>query len=252
MKRAIFALITIVLLILAPLSASASVTHSWMIGSSPLSSLKNIDPVTANTVFNRSGSFVIGPPPSGYATTRVTDYKSYADFQSTPSPTHWVLYDPEKWSYTPLAEQKNPGLYMKKFATLAHQRGNQVIMTPARDLMLVSGAVCVSQPGEKLDQAYIRCQIPAKAASAPGDVVEVQAQGDQPDTAEYSWLVGQAKAQVTTGVPVWAGLTTDRGDPVSAMVACYNAVQGSVQGFWLNTTNATISTADQFLQSVSP
>lgn len=232
--------------------ASASTTHSWMIGQPSLASLNSLDPTTAKAVFNRSGSYVITAPPSGYATTHVTDYKSYVDYQSNPSPTHWVLYDPEKWSYTPLNEQQHPGYWMAQFATLAHSRGQQVIMTPARDLVDVSGANCTANTGESMDAAYLRCNIPSMAANAPGDVVEIQAQGDQSDTTAFSSLVSGSVSQVHTGAPVWVGLTTLRGDPVSAMTSCYNAVQGTVQGFWLNTSTSTVDTADQFLKSVNP
>jgi hypothetical protein len=231
--------------------ASAATQHHWMTGQGPLASLASQYPATAGSVFNRAGSFVIGNPPAGYATTRVTDYKSYATYVTTPAASHWVLYDPESWSYTPTAEKQNPGVYMRKFATLAHQRGQQVILTPARDLVLVSGAACTEQSGESLDHAYLRCQIPRQASAAGGDVVEVQAQGDQLNTSAYAALVAGAKTQIG-GTPVWAGLTTDRGDPVSAMVNCYNAVSSTVQGFWLNTSVSAINVANKFLTSVRP
>src|ERR1700721_1133071 len=67
------------------------------------------------------------PPPvsHGFPPSSVLIYNSYAQFAAdltshaiTPAYT-WVMYDPEYWSATPLAEQQNPALYMQEFGQLA-------------------------------------------------------------------------------------------------------------------------------------
>lgn len=254
MRRLLLApLFAALLLVLGCASSTAGATttpHAWMIGSHPLALLNQADPTTAHAFFGSASSFVIGRAIPGYAATQATHYSSYADMLANPASTHWVILNIEKSPGTPLAEEENPGLYMAKGAALAHARGEQVIMVPGQDLMDVSTAVCHHRSGETIAQAYIRCGLPRLASV--GDVVEIESQGDQLNPTEFAWIVNAGKAQVPASTPVWAGLTTDRGDPVADMVTCFNAVQGTVQGFWLNTTGTTISTADQFLRSINP
>ena len=74
-------------------------------------------------------------------------YTSYAQFKSNIRsgairyPYHWVMYDPEHWSKTPVSEQQNPVRYMTLFGQLAHAHGLKVIQAPALDLAYVTGSV---------------------------------------------------------------------------------------------------------------
>lgn len=220
---------------------------SWMIGATPLSALNDLDPSLAAQFFNRPESYVIsGDPPAGWSTTPVTVYSAFRDYVKASPASHWVLYDPEKWSLTPPIERQHPKAFLTAFAELAHARGHQVIVTPARDLMSVAGADCSSRTtGLGTDAAYLACRIPAAGALA--DVFECQAQADQLHVTAYRSLVQGAKKQTRAGQPFWAGLTTLRGHPVSAIVECYEAVARIVDGFWLNTSAETISDAAEFL-----
>jgi hypothetical protein len=154
------------------------------------------------------------------------------------------MYDNENWSYTPTSEAQNPATFMKLFADLAHQHGLKVYEVPARDLVSVAGASCRQQSGESLDQAYIRCQIPADAQYA--DIYEVQAQADQSSVTAYMSLVTHAKSQVRAKAPsivFMSGLTTDRSDTVAQIVSCWKATHADVQGYWMNSTSPTFNVA---------
>jgi hypothetical protein len=229
----------------------------WMIERAMLSQLASSDPTAAASFFNTPQAFVFGKSHIGYAATSIVYYSAYASLAKAlsggtlPAGVQWVLYDNEDWSATPLVEQQHPAYYMRAFASLAHAHGLLVVETPARDLMNTPGADCTRQRGETLDQAYIRCQIPADARYA--DIFEVQAQADEGNAPEYAWLVGAARDQVlgvNRATTVMAGLTTDRGFSVAQIVACWQAARPIVKGFWMNTTTTTVALAGQVLDSV--
>jgi hypothetical protein len=225
----------------------------WIIGAAPLQALAQSNQALARHYFDNVGSFVIGSPPnSSWSTTWLKMYRSYSSYANDLSGTpHWVAYDNEKWTDTPVIEQLHPTALMSTFMSLAHARGQQCIMTPARDLMTVAGADCIAdvQHGETIDAAYLRCSIPASAAGS--DIFSCQSQADQGDTPTYLALVQGAHAQTSaSGQPLFAGLTTLRGDPVSAMVACYHAVETIVDGFWLNVSVQTVNIAADFLTQI--
>ena len=149
---------------------------------------------------------------------------SYAQFASdiqsgAISPAYkWVLYDPEEWSRTPVAEQLNPSKYLTQFGQLAHAHGYKVIEAPARDLGNVarSGSACPELAGEDLDHWYIRCDIAGTAAAA-SDVVVVQDQVNTTNPAEYAWLFNNARQQALAANPqviVDSELSTNYGPAV--------------------------------------
>lgn len=222
---------------------------SWMIGQKSFESLLALDPVVTAKFFGNTDSYIFGHVPKNSASNVVAVYPSFADYANRALGTAtWVLYTPENWPRTPAIEQRHPKAMMQTFTSLAHARGQRVIIAPARNLMLVPGADCNQQLGETVDAAYLRCQI---AAETPADVFICQSQADQMDTAAYAALVAGAKAQLPPGPELWAGLTTLRNHPVPAIVAAYQAAQGDVSGFWLNTNPATIADARQFLSMIS-
>ena len=223
---------------------------SWMIGANPLAALNDLDPALASQYFNTPESYVLaGNPPPGWDTTPVTGFRAFRDYVVASPTTQWVLYDPERWNSTPPIEKQHPKAFMTAFVQVAHARGQQVIATPARDLMRVAGADCnAKSTGLATDAAYLACGIPAAAALA--DVFECQAQGLQLNATAYRSLVQGAKQQIRAGQPLWAGLTTLRGHPVSAIVKSYRAVAGIVDGFWLNTSGDTISVTAEFLRQI--
>lgn len=172
-------------------------------------------------------------------------YQSYARFaadvtQDRIAPRiRAVAYDPEHWALTPPSEQLAPVTYMRLFSSLAHAHGYQVLLTPARDLMVLGQAVCHAVAGERLDHAYLRCGIPAAAAS-DADIVEVQSQVDEFHLRRFRLLLVRAAAQARAANPavrVLAGISTH--PPTGAarwgrMVEAAKIAAPRVDGLWVN------------------
>jgi hypothetical protein len=54
-----------------------------------------------------------------------------------PAGTYGVLYDPEAWSFTPVAEKRDPVQAATRAAAVAHAHGLRLIVTPALNLTTV-------------------------------------------------------------------------------------------------------------------
>jgi hypothetical protein len=221
----------------------------WIIGDASLTAIRNTDPHIAQEFFNQAGCFVIGPRvPVGWQASPLLNFTSYETFAANKAlATQWVQYDIEKWSLTPALEQQHPTAFMSAFVTLAHSQQQQCVLNPARDLMAVAGADCIQGPSETTDAAYLRCCIPKAAVTA--DIFVCQSQADQSDIHSYMSLLTGSKAQ-TGAIPFFGGLTTLRGNPVSELVAAYEAAETTVDGFVLNTNPATIQVACDFLAQI--
>lgn len=249
----------------------------WMIQSAGVTALAAQPAVTpggptgaelAKAFFDRPSAMVVGTPVPGYAATQVTSWQSYAKASAAwtvtpPARGSWVMYDNEwepagGWP-TPAVEQASPALYMGLFNELAHSLGLNVINVPAVDLMGDTAAVCYMGSsgikGEKEWQAYLRCGIPGFAASA--DVLSIQSQSLQVDVAtsgnadSFAAMLTGAIAQLPAGHLVYAGLTTERGDPVTSMIACWEAMPPGVAGCWLNGNANTGAVLAEFLTELT-
>jgi hypothetical protein len=242
----------------APASAA---TGNWITTGWNVHQLNQLDPATAAHFFNTPSSFGTGPNAStspindGFAAVPALVYQSYAKFASDiashaiSSSYQWVMYDPEKWSLTPLNEQQDPVQYMRRFGQLAHQHGLKVIATPGRDLGLVTGAACPKARGEKLDQWYLSCDL-AGAAAASSDLLVVQTQADTVDLAAFDQLYTGARSQAKAANPrviVDAAVSTTYGTPAQMAAAAESA---AADGIYITATAATLSTADLFLQDL--
>jgi hypothetical protein len=242
--------------------ATAS-AHNWIATGWNIHLADQIDPATTQHFFNTPGSFGTGPTAGstpitdGFATTAVLDYSSYSQFASDLASgainAHykWVLYDPEEWPQTPLAEQANPVKYLRQFGQLAHAHGYQVIEAPGRDLGNVAGpgSPCPKQPSENLDQWYLRCDI-AGAAAAASDLVVVQDQVNTANLAEFGSLYTSARGQAVAANPravVDVELSTNYGT-ASQMVAAARSVSAS--GYYVTITGPAISQAGQFFRQM--
>jgi hypothetical protein len=223
--------------------------------------LGQADQAAAAHFFDTPSSFGTGHRPErnpvldGYAATPALRYASYAQFAADISggaitcPYPAVLYDPENWDQTPPDERRDPAAYMAMFARLAHAHGFYVIAAPARDLGNVADAVCAKQPGETLDQWYVRHGI-AGTAAACCDAVVIQSQVRTTDVAAYQWLVSSAREQALAAngsVTVLAEVSTNYGAP-GQMAAAARSVQ--VDGFYVAMTSAAISNAGAFFQEM--
>ena len=144
-----------------------------------------------------------------------------------------VIYDNEQWAMTPPAEQHDPARAEAQDAALAHAHHLQLIATPATNLARVLA------PGQPVEPAYLRLGIAGDAARY-ADVIDIQAQGSETNTAAFAGFVTAAAAQARAANPhviVLAGISTNpTGHQVSAeqMRAAITATAGTVDGYWLN------------------
>lgn len=241
----------------------------WSMSDSALENIRDVSEAYAQAHFNNSATYITGPAdddtqydvPPGWASVAVANYKSYALFEEhianggIDDRVHWVKYNPEKWELTPLNEQQDPYTYMDQFCSLAHTNGYSCIVAPARDLLLVDGAVCPKQSDENLNEAYLRCRV-AEAAARNADHLGIQAQVNQANPAVYRDLVSRATAQaraVNPGLEVVSNLTTALDDVEQSpcvLYEAYKAVEDVVDGHWLNVTGNSGQVALNFLKNI--
>jgi hypothetical protein len=152
-----------------------------------------------------------------------------------PAGTRGVLYDPEAWSFTPSAEQRNPVQAAARAAVTAHAHGLRLIVSPALNL------TSVLAPGgsEPRWRRFLDLHLAAEMAKN-ADIVELQAQSLERETATYTAFVREATAQARSAnsrVTVLAGLSTNPpGAPVSSqdLSDVIQATRSIVDGYWLN------------------
>jgi hypothetical protein len=217
--------------------------------------IREVDASLSDHFFNTSLAYANGNPlgdqnqtPDGYAAIPTLRYASYAAFAGDlgrgriEPAIKAVYYDPEHWSETPKNEQQDPYTYLKQFAELAHAHGYVAITSPGRDLMGVSGGVCVARSGETYDEAYVRCDI-AGAAARYADVSKIQAQANETEIPDYQSLVGTTAHQARAANPsvVFLSNLSTSVTTVSAdqLFAAARSVSGIVDGHYL-----TVQTSD--------
>lgn len=110
-----------------------------------------------------------------------------------------VAFDPEKWSRTPLAEQRHPVKAMQAFIALAHRHHLGSIVAPGRDLSLAPGAPCAKFTGETLDQAFLACGLTFGAVGAT--YLVLQAAPEESTQSTYVDLVREVEQQLHLASP---------------------------------------------------
>ena len=146
----------------------------------------------------------------------------------------WVLYDPEAWTFTPVAEQRDPAAACLQAAGAARAGGLRVMIAPALS------RTTVLAPESKVPRWRRYLDLGLAGAAAAADAVELQAQSLERDTATYTEFVRAATEQaraVSPRIPVLAGLSTNPpGAPVTArqLIAAVDATRDIVDGYWLN------------------
>ena len=147
-----------------------------------------------------------------------------------------VMYDYEKWRFTPVEEQKDPANYVKQAAKLLHARGLLFLTAPAVNLVEVMEPN--SSPAQK-DETYLRLGIAADAARY-ADVFDIQAQRFESDTQRYANFVEQAAMQARQANPnvvVLAGISTEpigQQVTVNEILSAIAATRNIVDGYWFN------------------
>lgn len=254
----------------------------WALADSSLNNLRQANETVTALQMNNEAVYVSGNEdgkqngvPAGWVAKPTVKFESYAKFEQmviagTLDPSFGIyIYDPEKWDLTPVEEQLNAPLYMKKFCDLAHSKGWVCMNAPARSLLLNDGgassigtAWCHKVNGETLSQAAIRCQLYAQAAypTLTGDTyaerIDMQFQSEQNNAAQYASFVKQARDQafsVNPNVIIRSNLTTEfqgvAQDPAN-LCAAHRAVKGIVQGHWLHVSGATGQVGTDLLQMI--
>jgi len=152
-----------------------------------------------------------------------------------PAGTRAVLYDPETWSFTPAAEQRDPVQAATRAAGLARAHGLQFIVAPALNLTSVLARGSAAPRWQQFLDLHLAARM-AKVA----DMIELQAQSLERDSGTYATFVREAAAQaraVNPGVTVLAGLSTNPPGALvgsDQLVSAIEASRASVDGYWLN------------------
>ena len=227
----------------APVSPVSTGTH-WLIAASAVSKLEGIaSSATVESYLDGPQTTIITSSTipsnlSGWQVAFAFDAKSLADIRSgvdggLPSRISEILYDPERWSFTPVTEQLNVGASTQQAASMAHAARRELIVAPATNLAEVAA------PGQSAATAFIQTDDLAKVATS-ANVVEIQAQGLERNSSRYAAYVGQAVSQVRSANPnamIYAGLSTNpSGGPVTAseLVSAVRLTSSEVSGYWLN------------------
>jgi hypothetical protein len=164
----------------------------------------------------------------------VSALRQAVDGGQLPAGTGAVLYDPEVWPYTPVAEQRHPIQAARQAAAVTRAHHLTLIVAPALDLV-------TAQPRSHgpLWRQYLRLNLAGAIARVAG-IVEVQAQSLERDPQAYRAFVRGAAAQVRAANPhvsVLAGLSTNPpGAVVSGpqLAAAIRVSSTAVSGYWLN------------------
>jgi hypothetical protein len=253
LQRLAVALVLVIVTVLG-LMSTASIDRAHATGSNPIRWLFAGERVVAAIAADAEAShflddtrpFVmrnsnVSPPPPGWNAVRVKSFKHFDAIRdalqlgSLGPEVRGVMYDYEKWQFTPLAEQQNPAPFVKQAADLVHAHGLLFLTAPAVDL------VPVMAPGNRSpqDDLYIQLGLAATAAQY-ADVFDIQAQRFERTTERYASFVRQAAAQARQANPkvvVLAGLSTQpSGQQVTAddILRAIAATRDIVDGYWLN------------------
>ena len=164
----------------------------------------------------------------------VSALRRAVDGGQLPPGTRAVLYDPETWPYTPLAEQRNPVRAARQAAAVTRAHHLTLIVAPALDL-----ATAQPRSGGPLWRQYLRLNLAGAMARVAG-VVEVQAQSLERSARSYQAFVRAAAAQARAANPhvsVLAGLSTNPPGPAVSgqqLAAAIRVSSAAVVGYWLN------------------
>jgi hypothetical protein len=215
----------------------------WMLNGPGAAALA-ADPEASRLLANSRPYVMIGPKissvPAGWKAISFVSFTRFAALKSAVASgvgpqINGVMYDYERWEFTPEDEQRNPAPYLRQAADLAHAQGLLFLTAPAVNLVR---AMAPRDEGPRYD-AYLRLGIAADAARY-ADVFDIQAQGSERNTELYASFVQQAAAQARQANPkviVLAGISTQpSGQSVTAddIVRAIDATRDSVDGYWFN------------------
>jgi hypothetical protein len=240
--------------------------ENWIMGNGELSAAQSASPSSVRYGVSTAHLMVlVHRGEAGSVGQEVVDFRSYAEFKkiirqgTIPAAIRWVMYDNERWSYTPADEQADPVLYEQLFARLAHRHGYKVILAPAQDLVprLGQNSFRKDTPGW---QPYLSMGL-AAASARYGDIYEIQAQRYEMSVYRarhaYAGFVAAVAAQARAANPdivIYAGLSTQRVSSAAQLLQDYLATRNLVDGYWMNIPRSSqpgpAALADQFFRDI--
>jgi hypothetical protein len=180
--------------------------------------------------------------PAGWQAILLRSFKSFDEIRDAVGAdalgpdVRGVLYDYEKWRFTPDEEQRSPARYLKQAADLVHGKGLLFFTAPAVDLVPI---LAPKSDRKRQDDTYLQLSLAADAARY-ADVVDIQAQRFERDAERYANFVREAAAQARQANPkvmVLAGVSTQPGGrEVTAddILRAIEATREFVDGYWFN------------------
>lgn len=236
-------------LIAAPSSRSTNAAEPrqlrWLFAGPAIAAMAaNAD---ASRFLDHTQPFVMGgrplqDVPESWDAVPIRSFKSFAEIRTAletgalGAEVRGVMYDYERWRFTPEDEQRNPAGYVKQAADLAHAHGLLVFTAPAVDLVPV---LAPAADRRRQEDAYLQLGLAADAARY-ADVFDIQAQRFERDTERYAAFVRRAAAQARQANPkvvVLAGISTQpSGQTVTAddILRAICATRDIVDGYWFN------------------
>jgi hypothetical protein len=217
----------------------------WATSAGSMRAIARVDPEVAERAFGGGRGIALGGgSPSGWrgaVTGRA--WGSLAQFETDlrsgaiDAEVRVAMYDPERWRFTPVEEQRAPGDAIRRFVRTCRRHGLVSMVTPYPRLVTVRGAAFVAEPGEAEEEAYVRSSIHAAAGEA--DICETQSQRlqDRPD--RYRAFVTATTEQARTVNPdvvALSGLSTSPGYPATPemLFDAFSCVREVVDGHYIS------------------
>src|SRR5215472_2679127 len=254
----------------AAFASTAAAPVIWLAANSSVANLAAVNPLLAAadtgaryTMIQATARVTSNPVPTGYRSLPTERWTSEAQFAADaaagaiPRYIRAAHYDNEKWSDTPLVEQRRPSLYEKEFCQVAHAHGLLCVTSPGRDLC----PVAYPNSGT-LNQCYLSHNLAGNAARY-ADYTDIQGEVNElHGTSVYPAFICKAASQAKAANPRIITLgnlnATPDGHSVSApaMNADARAVFGTgpsqVAGFYITITDAGARTTVRFMQMFEP
>jgi hypothetical protein len=148
-----------------------------------------------------------------------------------------AMYDPERWRFTPVEEQRAPARAIRRFVETSRRHGLVAMVTPYPRLVTVRGAEFVADPDEPEEDAYVRSGIHVAAGLA--DISEAQSQRLQDRPQRYRAFVSATTEQARGANPdvvALSGLSTSPGFPATAdmLFEAFSSVREVVDGHYIS------------------
>ena len=217
----------------------------WATSAGSMQAIAAVDADVARRAFSSGRGIALGGgSPSGWPgaiTGRA--WGSLAAFEADvrsgalPAGLRVAMYDPERWKYTPVEEQRDPVAAIGRFVARCRELGYISMVTPYPRLVTVRGARFRAGRGEAEEDAYLRSGIAAAAGAA--DICETQAQRLESDPQAYRAFVAATAEQARTANPrvvMLSGLSTSPGFAATPrmLLEAFTSVRDVVDGHYVS------------------